>query len=116
MRESNNRLCELFEKRKKDVKLTLKTIQNELLSCLRKYTLECINKEINEGGTPYFGVLADEVTDCANWIQLGIVIRYDYQQKLVERLYEYVKCDNIRGETIANLIIESLKSNGIDSS
>ena len=88
-----------------------KTIQNELLSCVRKYILECINIEINEEGTPYFGVVADEVTDCADWEQLGIIIHYVYQQKSVERLTEYVKCDNIRGETIADLIIESLTSN-----
>ena len=61
-------------------------------------------------------MVADERTDCANWEQLGKVIRYVYQQKPVERLIEYVKCGNIRGETIANLIIESLKSNGIDIS
>ena len=87
-----------------------KTIQNELLNSVRKYILECINKEINEEGTPYFGVVADEVTDCANWKQLGI------EQKLVERLTEYVKCNNIGGETIANLTIGSLTSNGIDIS
>ena len=75
-----------------------------------------MHKEINEEGTPYFGVVADEVTDCANWEQLGIVICYVYQQKPVERLMEYVKCDNIRDETIANLITESLKRNGIDVS
>ena len=62
-------------------------------------------------------MVVDEVTDCANWEQLGIVIRYAYQQKPVERLIEYVKCDNIRGKNIANLIMESLKSsNGIDIS
>ena len=64
---------------KKNATLVSKTIQNELLSCVRKYILECINKEINEEGTPYFGVVADEVTDCANWEQLVIVIRYVYQ-------------------------------------
>ena len=40
------------------------------------------------------------MTDCANWEQLGIVIRYVYQQKPVERLIEPVKCDNIRGEAM----------------
>ena len=42
--------------------------------------------------------------------QLGIVIT----NKPVDRLIEYVKCDNMRGETIAKLLIESLKSSGID--
>ena len=83
MCESNDCLRELFKKRKENATLISKTIQNELLSCVRKYILECINKEINEEGTPYFGVAADEVTDCANWEQLGIVIRYVYQQNPV---------------------------------
>ena len=48
---------------KKNATLISKTIQNEI----RKYILECINKEINEEGTPYFCVIANEVTDCANW-------------------------------------------------
>ena len=56
------------------------------------------------------------MTDFANWEQLGILIRYFYQQKSVERLTEYVKCDNITGEAITNPIIELLKSNGIDIS
>ena len=65
MRGSNDRLRKLFEKRKKNATLISKTIQNELLSCVQKNILECIIKEINEEETPYFGVIADEVTDCA---------------------------------------------------
>ena len=116
MRGSNDRLRKLFEKRKKNATLISKTIQNELLSCVQKNILECIIKEINEEETPYFGVIADEVTDCAYWKQLGIVICNVYQQQPVERVTEYVNRNNIRGENIANLIIESRKSNGIDIS
>ena len=64
----------------------------------------------------YFGVVADEVTDCVNWEQLEIVIPHVYQQKPLEGLIEYDKCDKIRGETIANLMIESLKINGTNIS
>ena len=91
MCEGNDRLRELFKKRKKNATFTSKTIQNPLLSCVRKHITECMNKEINEEGTPYFGVVADEVTDCANWEQLEIVIRYVYQQKPAERRIEYVR-------------------------
>ena len=100
----------------KKATLISKSIQTELLSCVRKYILEYIKKEINEEGVPSFGVVADKMTDCANWQQLGTLIRYIYQQEPVETLIEYVKCDNIIDETIANLIIESLKSNCIDIS
>ena len=44
------------------------------------------------------------------WLIVWIGI---YKQKPVERLIEYVKCNNIRDETIANLITELVKSNGI---
>ena len=86
-------------KKKENATLNLKAIQNQLLSRVRKCILVCINQEINEEKTSYFGVVADEVTDsdCASWEQLGIVII----NKPVERLIEYVKCDNIREETIA---------------
>ena len=56
------------------------------------------------------------MTDFTNREQLAILIRYVYQQKSVERLIKYVKCDNITGEAITNPIIELLKSNGIDIS
>ena len=61
-------------------------------------------------------MVADEVTDCVNWEQLEIVIPHVYQQKPLERLIEYDKCDKIRGEIIANLMIESLKINGTNIS
>ena len=94
----------------------------KLLRCIQKYIFKCINKKINEKRTPYFDVIVDEVTvkslwsDCENWKELEIVIRYIYKQKSVERLIEYVKCDNIKGKTIVNLMIESLKSKSVDIS
>lgn len=48
MRGSNDRLRKLFEKRKKNATLISKTIQDELQSFVRKYSLECINKDINK--------------------------------------------------------------------
>ena len=107
MFKSNNRLREL---------LISESNQNELLSCVRKYILEYIIKVINEEGTPSFGFVVDKMADCASWQQLEILIRYFYQQKPVQRLIEYVKCDSITDETIANLITKSLKRNGTDIS
>ena len=53
------------------------------------------------------------MTDCTNWVRLGIATHYVYQQKPVVRVIEYVKCNNIRGETIAILIAKSLKGSVI---
>ena len=103
-----------------DLKKYSKSIK--LQRCIQKYIFKCINKKIDEERTAYFDVVADEVTvkslwsDCENWKELEIVIRYIYKQKSVERLIEYVKCDNIKGKTIVNLIIESLKSKSVDIS
>ena len=48
MCESNDRLPELFKKGKKNATLISKTIQDELQSFVRNYSLECINKDINK--------------------------------------------------------------------
>ena len=104
--------------------LISKNVQNELnyYVASKNISFKCINKKINEERTPYFDVVADEVTvkslwsDCENWKELEIVICYIYKQKSVERPIEYVKCDDIKGKTIVNLIIESLKSKSADIS
>ena len=44
MCESNDRLLELFIKRKTDATLISKTIQNKLLSCVREYILKYIKR------------------------------------------------------------------------
>lgn len=94
-----------------------KTTQNNLLDCIKVFIQEEIVKEVKQQGSgPYFGLIADEVTESANGEQLGIVIRYAKNNKPIERLLEYVKCDNIRGETIADLIIESVTGLGLDLS
>ena len=73
MCESNDRLRELFEKRKKMPRWSQKLFKMNYC-CVRKYILEGINKVINNEGATYFCVVADEVTDCTNWEQLGIAI------------------------------------------
>lgn len=87
-----------------------KTTQNELLDCIKNFIQDKIVEEIkSQAFGEIYGLSADEVTDSANWAQLGIVVRYVRDNAPVERLLEYVKCGNIRGETIANLIIECLE-------
>ena len=50
-----------------------KTVQNDLLEVLGDYVLSKIVEEVRQSA--FFGLQADEVTDCRNWEQLGIVIR-----------------------------------------
>ena len=108
MCKSNNRFRELFEniqKSRVDLKIYLKWITKLYL----KIYPWVYKQKISEEGTPYFSVVADKVTDCESSEYLGILIRYVYQQRPVERLIEYVKWDNIIGEIRAYLKIESLK-------
>ena len=93
-----------------------KTTQNDLLDCIKDFIQgEIVNEVKQQEIGPYYGLMADEVTDSANWEQLGIVVRYVKDNKPIERLLEYVKCDNIRGETIAELIITSIRKVGLDT-
>ena len=64
---------------------------------------------VNDLNRSYFGVAADayflsadEVIGSSNWEQLGIVERYVKSSIPVEKLLEYVKCENIRGNTMHN--------------
>ena len=44
-----------------------KTTQNELLSCIKDYIQSQIVADINnQVGGPYYGISADEVTDCSS--------------------------------------------------
>ena len=55
---------------------TSNTMQNELLSCIKDYIQSQVVADINNQiRGPYYEISADEVTDCSNWEQLGIVLR-----------------------------------------
>ena len=88
-----------------------KTTLNTLLKRIKIYMQGKIVDEINQ---QQFGLVADEVTDSANWEQLGIVVRCVKDDRSIKRLLEYVKCPNIRGTTIADLIIKALDDVGLN--
>ena len=88
-----------------------KTTLNTLLERIKIYMQGKIVDEINQ---QQFGLVADEVTDSANWEQLGIVVRCVKDDRSIKRLLEYVKCPNIRGTTIADLIIKALDDVGLN--
>ena len=52
--------------------------------------------------------------DCSNWEQLGIVLRYVKRNKPVERLLEFIPCENTTGEAICQSIMKSLCNAGLD--
>ncbi|KAK3104654.1 hypothetical protein FSP39_007252 [Pinctada imbricata] len=92
-----------------------KTSQNELLTCVKMYTQEEIVKEINAQPIgPYYSIQCDEVTDASNWEQLGLVVRYLKDGKPIERILEFIPCENVSGEAICDAIISCLIRVGLD--
>ena len=69
----NDNLREHLETCQKNASYTSKTSQNDLLNCIKTYIQTEIVTEIKEQAAgPFYGLVADEVTDVANWEQLGI--------------------------------------------
>ena len=89
--------------------------QNDLLLCIKEYLQSQIVQELKAQSVgPYFGIQCDEVTDCSNWEQLGIVVRYVRNFKPVERLLQFVACEKITGEELCGHIVKALEEAGLD--
>ena len=74
-----------------------------------------VNKAKNQSEPFMFSVSADEVTDCSNTEQLAIVIRsVGIENKISERLVEYVDMESITGEAIAHAVLSCLKRHELD--
>ena len=90
-----------------------KTTQNDLLSCIKDFIQSQIVNDIqNQTEGPSFGISADQVTDVSNWEQLGIV-RYVRDCQAIEKLLEIVQCDDVKGASIADSIIDTLNNAGL---
>ena len=88
-----------------------KTTQNELLLCIKDFIqLKIVNEVKNHSIGPLYGIMVDEVTDTSNKEQLGLVLRYTIGNNVVERLYEYVDCKSITGESVCREIVSILES------
>ncbi|VDI02111.1 Hypothetical predicted protein [Mytilus galloprovincialis] len=104
-----------FETCSKVATYTSNTSQNELLTCIKTYIQKYIVEEMKSqpfGG--YFGIQCDEVSDTSNWEQLGLVLRYVVDGVPVERLLEFILAEETTGESLCNLVVQSLASNGLD--
>ena len=84
-----------------------KATQNGLLSCIKSEIVKDIQSQ-TEG--PFFGISTDDVSNVSNWEQLGIVARYVRNCEGIEKLLEFVQCDDIKGASIAEFIINALNN------
>ena len=92
-----------------------RTTQNDLLLFIKEYIQYEIVKEIkNQPEGLFYSLSADEITDVSNWEQLGVILRYTEDCRPVEKLLEYVRCEDIKGTSIANYLIKTLRNAGLD--
>ena len=54
--------------------------------------------------------MTDKVTDTSRKEQLGLVLRYTIGNNVAERLFEYVDCKSITGESVCRKIVSILES------
>ena len=114
MSEFDKTLKDLIESCARNATYLSKTTQNDLLCCFKDFIQsEIVNDFQNQTEGPFFGISADEVTDVSNWEQLGIVVRYVRNCQAIEKLLEFVQCDNVKEASIAEFIINALNNAGL---
>ena len=82
--ELDQRLDDHLQHGKRNVTMVPKTIQNDLLEHMGKNIVRKTVEDVQ--ASPFFAVIADEVSDVSNWEQLGIAIRYIRNNCAVEKL------------------------------
>ena len=106
MNSGNDILKEHLLMCNKNAKYTSKTTQNELIFECGEYIKERIIDDIKKA--KYFSVLADETTDVSNTEQMALAIRYFNGKCITEKFISFIECENLSGESIANLIMDTL--------
>ena len=103
-----------FETAPKNATYRSKTIQNEIIACCKKYLQGVLVEEIKQA--KFFSVLADEASDSSNKEQLSLVIRFidSTTGDIREEFMEFIVCESISGEALADAIKESFKQLGLD--
>lgn len=110
--ETDAVLADHLQNAPKNATYISKTVQNDLLEVMGDFILGKIVDEVKE--SKHYAIEADEVTDTANWEQLGIVVRYVLAGKAKEKLLGYANCESISGEHIYQILVEELTKAGLD--
>ena len=99
----------------KPVRYSSSRIQNDLIECSGAVLLESIIAEVKV--SPFFSVLADETSDCANLEQMPIVLRFvDMASNICEEFVGFALCDEgTSGACLSAVILSFLEKLGLDS-
>ena len=95
------------------VKNTLKSIQNEFLSCILKVYTEEITWEIKNSS--YVSVQADETTDISCKSQFVIIVRYVKDFEPVERFLKFVELQDRTANGFTQVLKKNLDSFNLES-
>ena len=98
-----------------NVTYTSPDIQNQVIN-IRDHILEKILSKVKKA--QYFSLIADEVTDCSNREQLGLVLQYispeDYI--ILEDLVSFIECDSgISGQILSEMMLDFLRKHDLDT-
>ena len=75
----------------------LKTVQNEIVSCIGNFITRKLADEIKRAR--FFPVIADEVTDASTTEQMSLVIRFiDDKSQVREKFIRFIECESTGAE------------------
>jgi DNA-binding HxlR family transcriptional regulator len=114
LQSNDTALLEHFETAAGNAKYTSPEIQNEIIGCCKDIIIKQLVEEINQAKG--FSVLADETTDASKKEQLVICIRYLKGDHMKEVFLIFVTVTDLKGTALADVIISTLISIGIDIS
>ena len=104
-----------LERSAKNAIYTSPDIQNQIIEILGHNVRHKILSKVHKA--QFFTIIADEVTDCSNKEQLGIVLRYVDQDssQIHEDLVTFIECDSgVCGSDLAGYMLGFLRAEGVD--
>ena len=109
--ETDTILSDYLLRAPKNACYTSKTIQNELLSVVGDSIRNSIINEVKSAR--YYSIIADEVTDAANYEELSLVFRYVYNDEIKEVFVDFLQVERITGRVLREAILGWLKVHNI---
>jgi hypothetical protein len=91
---------------------TSPAIQNDIIGICGQVIQDELVRRVNSAKC--FTVLADETTDIARTEQMSVCVRYIHMDTLREDFLDFVPVYDVRGRSLAETIVDTLKSRGIN--